>query len=577
MSEKKERKMNAARVCFGISRIGYTPASAICDIIDNAVSAKAKNIHVEIKTESKIETRKNNVTEYLIIDDGIGMNQEQLENALDLGSNDFAYTSDTLSKFGLGLKSASFAQGKRLEVISSNGESINKEYVDLDEIKDTYFSIREDLSDEDKDLVKKYFSEKNTGTIIRITKIHKNNHPSLKSTLDELKTKIGVIYYYFLKKNLHIYLQSEEINSFDALFTAEAAENKLDENVWDGKSVQWLLKPQRFMLDSFSKINCDIEITMLPHPKVFKSDGISDSAIREKYKISAQNYGFYIYREGRLINWANRLDIIPQDQDFYAFRGRINITKDADDAFNIDVSKSHINLSEEARDSLDDFIADYKKKCKTAWTNAWGKFQAQTSSSTNEQSNTIINDVGDYIDSIPDDDSKEYETEIKKREEDIIKQYQVKSVEDTITRIKDEENIEKSLEEITPEDIEKTIKGSSNVDALNKIFKVPSITDNELWEPYIDAEKKDCVRISTSHRYSKLIYEDNADNKALQILFEILLFVQSKAELQVEKNFHEVNAEMIGKILNEYRFTVSEMLAKICRKEEGKLPPNFGA
>ena len=30
----KERKMNAARVCFGISRIGYTPSSAICDIVE---------------------------------------------------------------------------------------------------------------------------------------------------------------------------------------------------------------------------------------------------------------------------------------------------------------------------------------------------------------------------------------------------------------------------------------------------------------------------------------------------------------------------------------------------------------
>lgn len=46
---KKVRKINAARVCFGISRIGYTPSSAICDIIDNSVSANAHNIHVMIK------------------------------------------------------------------------------------------------------------------------------------------------------------------------------------------------------------------------------------------------------------------------------------------------------------------------------------------------------------------------------------------------------------------------------------------------------------------------------------------------------------------------------------------------
>ena len=64
---KKVRKMNAARVLFGISRIGYTPASAICDIIDNAVSASATNIHVLIKHKFANINRKNNVSEYLFL------------------------------------------------------------------------------------------------------------------------------------------------------------------------------------------------------------------------------------------------------------------------------------------------------------------------------------------------------------------------------------------------------------------------------------------------------------------------------------------------------------------------------
>lgn len=53
MAERKPRarKMNAARELFGISRIGYTPASALYDIIDNAVSAKAKNVRILIKKE----------------------------------------------------------------------------------------------------------------------------------------------------------------------------------------------------------------------------------------------------------------------------------------------------------------------------------------------------------------------------------------------------------------------------------------------------------------------------------------------------------------------------------------------
>lgn len=579
MSNKKPRKMNAARVCFGISRIGYTPASAICDIIDNAVSAHATEVHVKIvqKNNNYNGYRKNNIEEYLIIDNGDGMNLEAIENALDLGSNDFLYSQDTLSKFGLGLKSASFAQGKRLEVISGDGCGVHKEYVDLDEIEDEYFSVEEELSEKDKELAKTYFSNGNKGTIIRISKIHTNNHPSLNSTLKELKEKIGVIYYYFLKKDLHIYINDEEIEAFDPLFTEEAGNNNLDENEWDGKSVQWILRPKEILLDSEARINGSIEITMLPHPKVRTNEGISDVSIRDKYHINANNYGFYVYRNGRLINWANRLDIIPQDQDYYAFRGRININSDADDAFNIDVSKSHINLSEDAQGSLDDYIADYKRKCKVAWKNAYSKYKALLSEDSIDISNKIAIESMDYVDTDSDDNNDiNYHNEIVRREKEIIKHSREKSIDDTITRINDEENDTKTKEDITEEDILTTIKGSSAVSELNNIFKVSAITDNILWEPYVDAEKKECVRISKSHRYSKLIYENNSLNKDLQVLFELFLLIETKAELQVRKRYQGVDYNKATEMFEEYRLAISEKLARLCRKEENNLPPHLG-
>ena len=571
----KPRKMNAARVLFGISRIGYTPASAICDIIDNAVTAEANNVTILIKKKNQNFNlnKKDNVEEYIIIDDGKGMSESEIENALDLGSCNDYYTKDSLSKFGLGLKSASFAQGERLEVISGNGSEIHKEYVDLQEIKEEYFSVEDELTDEDKKLADKYFRNKTRGTIVRISKIRINNHPSIKSTIDELKEKIGVIYYYFLTKNLHISIGDDEITAFDPLFVDEAGNTNLDEYIWDGKSVQWLLKPTKIQLDD--NVEGDIEITMLPHPKVRKNEGISDASIRNKYHITANNYGFYVYRNGRLINWANRLDIIPPDQDFYAFRGRINIHSDADDAFNIDVAKAHINLSEDARDSLDDYIADYKRKCKTAWQNAWKKYLALTSQDSNDISNEITIEIGDSVDtSSIEDDSPQFEIEKNRREAAIVQESHKRAIEDTLSRMSDEGKVETKEEDLTLEDIAETMKGSSSVDALNKIFKVSTITDNKLWEPYVDAEKKECVRISKNHRYAKLIYENNSANKDLQILFEILLYIEAKAELQVRKEYHGAELEIVSQIMDEYRIAVSEKLAKVCRKEEGKLPPN---
>lgn len=572
---KKTRKINAARICFGISRIGYTPASAICDIIDNAVSAHAKNIHIKIiqKSTSTNLNKKNDVQEYLIIDDGCGMNKEKIENALDLGSSDTFYSEGTLSKFGLGLKSASFAQGSRLEIISGDGSGeINKEYVDLEEIEDEYYSVECDLNDLDRDLAQQYFENGNKGTIIRISKIHTNNHPSIKTTISELEEKLGVIYYYFLRKELHISINDIEIDAVDALFTEEAGDNKLDENIWDGKSVQWILKPVDIVLDSENEVSGKIEITMLPHPKVRKNEGISDADIRKKYHISASNYGFYVYRNGRLINWANRLDIIPQDQDYYAFRGRINIQSDADDAFNIDVSKSHIMLSEDAKSALDDYILDYKSKCKNAWQNAWQKYLSQTSESSNERSNSIAIDVDDYLDDPLNDDSDD-QKEREIREAQINEEMRQKETYDTINRLKDEEGEEKTKEQITDEDIVTTMKGSPSISDLDCIFKVQSIQDNMIWEPYADAERKQCVRISKNHRFSKVIYENNSNNTALQILIELMLLIAAKAELNVRKKpYSFIKSDQIRELFYDYRYCISENLTKLCRKAEDTLP-----
>lgn len=579
---KQRRKINAARICFGISRIGYTPASAICDIIDNSVSANAKNIHIEIieKNASSNPNRKNNIQQYLIIDDGDGMNKEKIGNALDLGSSKSYYSEETLSKFGLGLKSASFAQGSRLEIISGDGSGeIYKEYVDLEEIDDDYFSVECDLDVNDKELTDKYFDNKR-GTIIRISKIYTNNHPSIKTTMEELKNKLGVIYYYFLKKDLHIFINGKEIDAIDVLFTEEAGDNNLDENEWNGKSVQWILKPFELILDPGNNIKGKIEITMLPHPKVRKNEGIKDFEIRDKYHISANNYGFYIYRNGRLINWANRLEgIIPQDVDYYAFRGRINIQSDADDAFNIDVSKSRIALSEDTRDIIGDFICDYKRKCKEAWKNAYAMYNAQNAETTNEISNNIAYEVGDdFDDLLLDDDNLEIEEERRIRKKQIIDEMRLKETDDTIKRIKNEDGREKTSEQITQEEIAKTMKGSSSISDFASIFKVSSIVDNLLWEPYVNAETKQCVRISTQHRFAKLIYESNCKNQALQVLFELGLLISAKAELDIRRNYwdNSTKQEQLASILYEYRRIISENLAKLCRRAEEMLPSDQG-
>ena len=113
----KYMPINPLRIMEGLGKADYTPQSALCDIIDNSVQAKAKNIWLNIVRESKrSDNVKNNVKEYVIIDDGKGMDEAGLIRSLELGSTDQFYDSGSLSKFGLGLKSASFSQIGRAHV-----------------------------------------------------------------------------------------------------------------------------------------------------------------------------------------------------------------------------------------------------------------------------------------------------------------------------------------------------------------------------------------------------------------------------------------------------------------------------
>ena len=92
---------------------GYNLSTAIADIVDNSISANADTIEIEYKWEGKN-------SHISIIDNGNGMNLEELISAMTPGSKDpeEIRNENDLGRFGMGLKTASFSQCKRLTVIT---------------------------------------------------------------------------------------------------------------------------------------------------------------------------------------------------------------------------------------------------------------------------------------------------------------------------------------------------------------------------------------------------------------------------------------------------------------------------
>lgn len=112
---KKTRNIppNASLMFESLRGLGYSTATALADIIDNSISASASEIYLKFEwlgSNSFISIR----------DNGIGMNDSQLEAAMRLGAKgplDERHTND-LGRFGMGLKTASLSQCRRLTVAS---------------------------------------------------------------------------------------------------------------------------------------------------------------------------------------------------------------------------------------------------------------------------------------------------------------------------------------------------------------------------------------------------------------------------------------------------------------------------
>src|SRR4030088_2144380 len=96
---------------------GYSLSTALADILDNSITAHAKNVWIDFHWDGP-DSR------IAIVDDGEGMDEATLTNAMRPGSANplDSRRADDLGRFGLGLKTASFSQCRKLSVWSRQAE-----------------------------------------------------------------------------------------------------------------------------------------------------------------------------------------------------------------------------------------------------------------------------------------------------------------------------------------------------------------------------------------------------------------------------------------------------------------------
>jgi len=123
---------SARRLITSLRDVGYDFVHAVADLVDNSITAGATEVSITLRFDGAESWVR-------IVDNGSGMSGSAITEAMRYGSNR-RYGQLDLGKFGLGLKTASMSQCKRLTVASRTdrrGRRMEVRMLDLDHVDDS--------------------------------------------------------------------------------------------------------------------------------------------------------------------------------------------------------------------------------------------------------------------------------------------------------------------------------------------------------------------------------------------------------------------------------------------------------
>lgn len=213
--------------------LGYSFETAIADLVDNSISANANNIEILLSP---------NFNPYLIIfDNGCGMTKNELEEALRYGArNPLEKRENTdLGRFGLGMKSASLSQCRKLIVVSKKNSNLSCFSWDLDYIIDKKgWVLLEYASEEINKLPNiSMFDLVESGTYVllqnfdRVSSSTANLNITLNSFMNTTIDHLALVFHRFLKENVSIYVNKNKIIPRDPFLIGNKATQPLNVNV----------------------------------------------------------------------------------------------------------------------------------------------------------------------------------------------------------------------------------------------------------------------------------------------------------------------------------------------------------
>lgn len=335
---------SASRLTGSLRDIGYDFQSAIADLIDNSVSAGATRIDVVTEFDGERSY-------ILIADDGSGMTDGRLTEALRFGTRR-GYESGDLGRYGLGLKTASLSQCRRVTVVTRHSMQRRRlalRCLDLDHILRTdRWEVTDPPADSACYRALEWLND-GPGTVVVwecLDRVLPEDRPQggwAKRRLDQLALRtadhLGMVFHRFLggeldREVLTIAVNGEKVRPWNPFAPGEEAASRLPERTFElvVGDVGGTVRYRPFVLPPRSRFSSHGEFERLSGPRKWN-----------------RQQGLYLFRADRMIQSGGWCGIRAADEHTKLARAALDLPTELDPLFRINVSKMRVSLPAELR------------------------------------------------------------------------------------------------------------------------------------------------------------------------------------------------------------------------------------
>ncbi|MDZ7578668.1 MAG: ATP-binding protein [Candidatus Nanopelagicales bacterium] len=336
--------------------VGYDFVSAVADVVDNSIAAKASRIEIDVSWAGPDSWIR-------IADNGFGMDAATINEALRFGS-ERSYRADDLGKFGLGLKTASLSQCRQILVasrVSPNTARIDARSFDLDRIiRDDEWTI-EIVAAAHRPSELTAPLRDGPGTVVMWKVLDRllgfkvprgqNAHNALLEMTERLEQHLAMVFHRFLEgdvsgrhgRKLTMTLNGNRIAPWNPFALDEPSTQHLQTREFDisANGVQGLVTFDPWILPTREQFSSEAAFNRMSGPSKWN-----------------HQQGFYIYRANRMIQSGGWSRIRAADEHTKYARIALDFFPELDPAFGINIAKMRVQLPQALRERMKDPLQD---------------------------------------------------------------------------------------------------------------------------------------------------------------------------------------------------------------------------